>query len=154
MRSYRHEESEVFGCSQGCDPKSSRTCLRQAVIEGYLERGIENYGILRLTAKGRKFLDKPVSFKIVEDTDFSDDIPDEDAIMKSGSSCAADPELFAILNGLRKSVAAGAEPAAIRHISKIHRWRLWRHTCYHQLRRTCHKDTRRRKQANATAMSS
>ena len=107
VRSYRHEESEVFGCSQGCDPKFLGAVIRQAVIEGYLERGIENYGILRLTAKGRKFLDHPVSFKIVEDTDFSDEAPDEESIMKSGSSCAADPELFAILNALRRKIATG-----------------------------------------------
>ena len=80
VRSYRHEESEVFGCSQGCDPKFLGAVIRQAVIEGYLERGIENYGILRLTAKGRKFLDHPVSFKIVEDTDFSDEAPDEESL--------------------------------------------------------------------------
>ena len=107
VRSYRHEESEVFGCSQGCDPKFLGAVIRQAVIEGYLERGIENYGILRLTAKGRKFLDHPVSFKIVEDTEFSDEAPDEESIMKSGSSCAADPELFAILNALRRKIATG-----------------------------------------------
>lgn len=75
------------------------------MLDGYLERGIESYGVLRITAKGKKFLQKPVSFKIVEDAEYSDDIPDEDAVMKSGASCAADPELFAILNSLRKRVA-------------------------------------------------
>lgn len=107
VRSYRHEETEVFGCAEGSDPKFLASVIRQAIIEGYIERGIENYGILKLTAKGKRFLDKPVSFKIVEDSDFNEDAPDEEAIMKSGSSCAADPELFAILSALRRKIAAG-----------------------------------------------
>ncbi len=105
VRAYGHQELEIFGCLQGTDPKHLATVLRQALLDGYLERGIESYGVLRITAKGKKFLQKPVSFKIVEDAEYSDDIPDEDAVMKSGASCAADPELFAILNSLRKRVA-------------------------------------------------
>lgn len=107
VRSYRHEESEVFGCAEGADPKYLNAVIRQAIIEGYIERGIENYGILKITAKGKRFLDKPVSFKIVEDSEFSDEAPDEEAILKSGSSCAADPELFAILSALRRKIASG-----------------------------------------------
>ena len=107
VRSYRHEESEVFGCAEGSDPKYLQSVIRQGVIEGYNERGIENYGILKLTAKGKRFLDHPVSFKIVEDNDFNEDAPDEESMMKSGSSCAADPELFAILSALRRKIAAG-----------------------------------------------
>ena len=107
VRSYRHEESEVFGCAEGSDPKYLQSVIRQGVIEGYIERGIENYGILKLTAKGKRFLDHPVSFKIVEDNDFNEDAPDEESMMKSGSSCAADPELFAILSALRRKIAAG-----------------------------------------------
>ena len=48
-----------------------------------------------------------MSFKIVEDGEFNEDAPDEEAIMKSGSSCAADPELFAILSALRRKIASG-----------------------------------------------
>ena len=107
VRSYRHEESEVFGCAEGSDPKYLQSVIRQGVIEGYIERGIENYGILKLTAKGKRFLDHPVSFKIVEDNDFNEDAPAEESMMKSGSSCAADPELFAILSALRRKIAAG-----------------------------------------------
>ena len=105
VRSYRHDEAEVFGCCEGSSPKFLNAVIQQAIIEGYIERGIENYGILRITPKGRKFLQKPVSFKIVEDNDFSEDAVDEEAILKSGPSCAADPELFAILNALRRKIA-------------------------------------------------
>ncbi|MDE6157804.1 MAG: RecQ family ATP-dependent DNA helicase, partial [Muribaculaceae bacterium] len=105
VRSYRHDETEVFGCCEGSSPKFLNAVIQQAIIEGYIERGIENYGILRITPKGKKFLKTPKSFKIVEDNDFSEDAIDEEPAIKGGVVCAADPELFAILNALRRKIA-------------------------------------------------
>ncbi len=109
VRSYRHDEAEVFGCCEGASPKFLNAVIQQAIIDGYIERGIENYGILRITEKGHKFLKNPKSFKIVEDNDFSEDAADEEPVIKSGGSCAADPELFAILNALRRKIAQGLD---------------------------------------------
>lgn len=106
VRSYHHDELEVFGCCEGETPKFINTVIQQAIIAGYIERGIENYGILRLTKAGKEFLKKPRSFKIVEDSEFNDDMIDEDLIPKNASSCAADPELFSILNTLRRQIAS------------------------------------------------
>lgn len=105
VRSYRHDETEVFGCCEGSSPKFLNAVIQQAIIEGYIERGIENYGILRITPKGKKFLKSPKSFKIVEDNDFSEDAIEEEPAIKGGAVCAADPELFAILNALRRKIA-------------------------------------------------
>lgn len=105
VKSYNHENLEVFGCAEASDAKFLNAVIRQAILEGYIERGVENYGILRLTDKGRRFLRKPVSFKIVEDNEFGDE--DEEVEMKGGSACAADPELYAILCALRKKIASG-----------------------------------------------
>ena len=103
VKSYQHDQLEVFGCEQGADEKLISAVIRQAVISGYLERDIENYGLLRITAKGKKFLSKPESFKVVEDSDFSEE--PEPEVMKSGASCAADTELYSILKDLRKKIA-------------------------------------------------
>lgn len=102
VKSYRHDELEVFGCEQSADPKMLNAVIRQAIIAGYIDREIENYGLLKLTSKGKKFLAKPTSFKIVEDTDYNDE---EEVVVKSGASCAVDPELYSILKDLRKKVA-------------------------------------------------
>lgn len=107
VRSYHHDELEVFGCCEGETPKFLNTVIQQAIIAGYIERGIENYGILRLTKAGKDFLKKPRSFKIVEDSEFNDDIIDDDIMPKNASSCAADPELYSILNNLRRQIASG-----------------------------------------------
>lgn len=103
IKSYRHNELEVFGCEEKGDEKLLGAIIRQAVISGYLERDIENFGLLRVTDAGKKFLKRPVSFKIVEDNDFNEEV--EEASVKSGASCAADPELYSILKDLRKKIA-------------------------------------------------
>ncbi len=76
------------------------TLLRQAIIAGYLKSDVENYGVVSLTAKGRKFLRTPEEFFITEDCDFSQvagEVPEATAVL--------DETLMAMLKGLRKSVA-------------------------------------------------
>lgn len=103
VKSYDHDQLEVFGCAENRDDRFLNAVIRQAIISGYLKKDIENYGILKLTQKGKDFIDKPVSFKIAEDNEFNDE--DEEVVMKGGASCAVDPELYNMLKDLRKRVA-------------------------------------------------
>ncbi len=103
VRSYHHDELEVFGCADKADERYLNAVIRQAVIAGYIDRDIENYGMLRVTDAGKDFLKNPQSFKVVEDTEFNED--EEPEVVKSGANCAADPELYSILKDLRKKVA-------------------------------------------------
>ncbi|MDY3858293.1 MAG: DNA helicase RecQ [Muribaculaceae bacterium] len=103
VRSYHHDTLDVFGCAQGSDRKFLNAVIRQATIAGYLDRDIENFGLIRLTSAGKKYMAKPTTFKIVEDNDFSEQ--EEEVMVKSGASCAVDPELYSILKDLRKKVA-------------------------------------------------
>ncbi len=105
--SYHHDELEVFGGGQGEDEKIWNSVIRQALIGGYLDKDIENYGLLKVTKKGHAFLKKPVSFKIVEDNDFED--AEEEVPMKGGATCAVDPVLYSILKDLRKKIAKKLE---------------------------------------------
>ncbi len=102
VRSYGHDETEVFGCTPKADEKYLNTVIRQGVIAGFMERSVENYGTLRVTPAGRQFLTAPASFKVTEDNDFTE--PDDEAMPRAGG-CAADPELYAILRDMRKKVA-------------------------------------------------
>jgi ATP-dependent DNA helicase RecQ len=103
VRTYKHNELEVFGCSQGTDRKYLNAVIRQATIAGFFERDVENFGLIHLTAKGKEYFEKPTQFMIVEDNDFSE--VDEEVVVKSGASCAVDPELYSILKDLRKKIA-------------------------------------------------
>lgn len=105
--SYHHDELEVFGVGEGEDEKVWNAVIRQALIGGYLDKDIENYGLLKVTKKGHAFLKKPESFKIVEDNDF--DEVEEEVPMKGGASCAVDPVLYSILKDLRKKIAKKLE---------------------------------------------
>lgn len=103
--SHKHEELECFGGGSDDDVKRWNAVVRQALIGGYLNKDVENYGLLKVTDVGRKFLDKPHSFKIVEDKDFEG----EETVMRGGGTFAVDPELYAMLKNLRKKIAKQLE---------------------------------------------
>ena len=103
IKSYQQDELEVFGCAQHADEKYLNAVIRQAIIAGYLDRDIENYGLIKVTAEGQQFAQNPHSFKIVEDNEFKED--DDVVVVKGGASCAVDPELYSILKDLRKKIA-------------------------------------------------
>ena len=103
--SHKHEELECFGSGSGDDVKRWNAVIRQAVIAGYVSKDVENYGLLKVTENGRKFLEKPCSFKIVEDKDFEE----EETVMRGGGTFAVDPELYAMLKNLRKKIAKQLE---------------------------------------------
>ncbi len=103
VKSYGHDQLEEFGSFDGTDPRYLNAVIRQADISGYLTRDIDNFGILHVTPKGKDFLKHPVSFKVAEDNEFADEI--EEVPVKSGASCAVDPELYSILKDLRKKIA-------------------------------------------------
>jgi ATP-dependent DNA helicase RecQ len=100
---YKHDELDVFATGQGEDPTLWNTVIRQAMIAGYIDKEIENYGVLKITKAGKSFFKKPTSFKITKDNDF-DEEEEETPIRKAGS-CAADEALFSMLKDLRKKIA-------------------------------------------------
>ena len=98
---HKNDKLEEFGSGEDMDPKIWNPVIRQALIAGYLKKDVENYGLLKLTAAGKKFMKSPHSFMIVLDNEFSD----EDDEVTEGQGGALDPELFAMLKDLRKKVA-------------------------------------------------
>ncbi|MCQ2369151.1 MAG: DNA helicase RecQ [Paludibacteraceae bacterium] len=101
---YKHNELENFGVGEKDGPNLWQAVIRQAMIAGYIDREIENYGVLKLTDSGKKFLEKPVSFMITKDNEFEDD-DDEAPIRRGGGSGAADETLFSMLKDLRKKMS-------------------------------------------------
>lgn len=100
---HKHADLDCFGC--GCDFKEKfwNAVIRQALIAGYLEKEIENYGILKLTKKGCKFIQNSTSFMITEDNEFDDEY--DDASSRQGGTSVADPGLFNMLKDLRKQMS-------------------------------------------------
>ena len=103
IQSYKHNELDVFASGQDQDEKTWNAVIRQALIAGYLAKDIENYGLLKITPKGKEFVKKPVSFKITEDNEFTEE--EEEVPIKGGASCAVDPALYSMMKDLRKKMS-------------------------------------------------
>ena len=100
---HHHETLELFGAGADEDDKIWNPVIRQALIAGYLKKEVENYGLLKVTSAGKKFLKNPSSFMIVKDAEFSDDY--ESTSDHEGGISALDPVLSAMLRDLRKKVS-------------------------------------------------
>ena len=100
--SHKHDELDEFGSGEDEDDKIWNPVIRQALIAGYIKKDVENYGLLKITAAGKRFMKHPTSFMIVEDKEFKDE-DEEDS--HDGAAGALDPELYSILKDLRKKMA-------------------------------------------------
>jgi len=103
---YRHEKLPVFGIGKDKDVHFWNSLIRQMLLEGLLRKDIEEYGLLKFTPKGEKFLKKPASFKIVLNNLFEDATADDDETETGGNNGAAmDGDLLEILKELRQEQA-------------------------------------------------
>lgn len=98
---HKHDKLKYFGAGEDEEEKKWNAVIRQAMIAGYIEKDVENYGLLKITDDGRKYMKKPVAFKVTEDNDFDED---EEPVPQKGGG-AADSALFAMLKDLRKKLS-------------------------------------------------
>ena len=99
---HRHDTLETFG--QGADVEETlwTAVINQAMLSDYLHKEVEDYGLLKLTREGKRFMKNPVPFLVMEDNDFDDEAEaPTDGITMGG----ADQQLHALLLSLRKSMA-------------------------------------------------
>ena len=114
IKSYGHNNLELFGAGEKKDARFWNAVVRQGLIMGLIDKNIENYGLISVNAKGLKYIAKPTSVSITLDHDYDSEDEEEMAgPMKGGG--AADEELFAMLKDLRRKVAkqAGLAPYVI-----------------------------------------
>ena len=104
---HKHMNHDMFGAGEDHEKKHWNPVIRQALIAGYLKKDVENYGLLKLTSAGKKFLKNPTSFMIVEDNEFAEDY--EAVADHDGGTSALDPTLSAMLKDLRKKVSKRME---------------------------------------------
>ena len=111
IENYGHDKLEEFGSGADEEKSTWESVISQALLGNYLKKDIENYGIIKLTKKGKDFLKNPVSFKIIKEDEDENDLTDlegEDSeILASGagSGGAADPVLFSMMKDLRKKIS-------------------------------------------------
>ena len=103
IESYGHQDLEYFGVGEGVDEKIWNDVIRQAMLSGYIEKDIENYGLLKLTSEGKKYLKNPKPFSIIQEEDNEDE--EEDMPIRAGDACAVDPLLYSMMKDLRKKLS-------------------------------------------------
>ena len=103
IKMYRHEEIPVFGTGKTKDEHYWNSLIRQLILENYLQKDIEDYGVLKLTKKGHTFIKKPVSFKIALNHIYETDGDEEEDVAEAGEILTEDSKLFEMLKELRRS---------------------------------------------------
>ena len=102
IKSYHHDELESFGVGSEKNAQFWNMVFRRALIANYIEKDIEQYGVIKLTEKGHEFLKEPKDFMLMEDHNFEES---EEKLQEKGGVSALDNTLFAILKDLRKKIA-------------------------------------------------
>lgn len=104
IKSFMHDKAEFFGIGEDLgDVKFWNAVIRQALIMRLIDKDIENYGLLKITDDGLKFIKKPYSVMLTKDHDY--DGVDSDSSNSGVGSSALDPTLFAMLEDLRKKIS-------------------------------------------------
>ena len=102
---YRHEKLPVFGIGKSHDELFWNSLIRQAMLDEMIEKDIEEYGLLKLTAKGQKFLKKPSAFLVVLQNVFAAELGEDEESEVAEDSVTTDDRLFELLKDLRQVVA-------------------------------------------------
>ena len=102
---YRHEKLKEFGIGKEKDEHFWNSLLRQMLLGNLIKKDIEEYGLLKFTEKGEKFLKKPVSLKIALNNTFDDANEDDEEGEGGANGLAADDKLFGMLKELRHTEA-------------------------------------------------
>ena len=99
---YRHEKLPVFGLGKAHDELFWNSLIRQAMLEELIEKDIEEYGLLKLTSKGQKFLKKPSSFLVVLQNVFAAELGEDEEGESGEEVTTTDDRLFELLKDLRQ----------------------------------------------------
>ncbi len=108
IQSFKHNKLKCFGIGAHfqMDEHFWYSLVRQLLVEGLILKDIEEYGLLKLTDKGKAFLKKPYSLKLSLNHKFEDAEGDDDDVSSGGNaSSALDPALLDMLKEVRKQVA-------------------------------------------------
>nr|WP_240975595.1 DNA helicase RecQ [Chitinophaga fulva] len=105
ISTYRHDQLDIFGEGKEFDAHFWNSLIRQMMLEGLIEKDIEEYGLLKVTDKGKKFLKKPYSIMVALNHQFDEDGVEEEEEANAEANASADPALFEMLKELRKKVS-------------------------------------------------
>ncbi|KAA9331171.1 DNA helicase RecQ [Adhaeribacter soli] len=105
VESYGHNQLEVYGKGKDHDIQYWNSVVRQVLLSEYLEKDIENFGVLKITEKGLNFIENPHSIKLSKDHNYDEEVAKEEERQENQTASGHDENLFEMLKGLRKKLA-------------------------------------------------
>ena len=103
VKSYKHNQLDIYGKGADQDEKYWNAVIKQALIRKMLIKDIDNYGLLKISQEGKDFIEKPFSIMLAQDHDFEND--EDEAFADSHKISTADKTLFTMLKDLRKDIS-------------------------------------------------
>lgn len=100
VTSHCHDGLPEFGLGSDHEAPYWSALIKQAMLAGYIEKEVENYGVLKLTKAGKKFMTEPEPFHFKEDTEFGDYEPEPEE-----GTAVLDEPLLKMLRDLRRKRA-------------------------------------------------
>ena len=115
LKSHKTDEQSFFGCGKEHDDKYWMALIRQALVARYINKEIEQYGVIKITEKGINFIGNPSSYMMTEDHVYDESIDSTITLNGKGSGTSADEVLLKMLKDLQKAVAKknGVPPYAV-----------------------------------------
>jgi ATP-dependent DNA helicase RecQ len=104
IKAHRTDSQAFFGKGSKFEERYWMALIRQVLVDGYLNKDIETYGILKISEKGLEFIKNPKSFMMSEDHEYNE-TEDEAIVTAAKSTGTADEALMSMLRDLRKKVA-------------------------------------------------
>lgn len=107
VKTFKHSKHPWFGkgAADDKDNKYWEAVIRQCIIGGLVIKEIENYGVLKLSPKGQKFIQSPKSFLLARAHKYDEEGDEEVIERQKAGGRAADEQLFGILRDLNKKIA-------------------------------------------------
>jgi ATP-dependent DNA helicase RecQ len=115
LTSHKTHKQPFFGIGKDQSPSYWMALIRQVLVVNYIRKEIEQYGVLKLTPIGLKYIENPTSFLMTEDHSYHEGDDNSIIVNTKSSGGVADQKLIKILKDLRKKVAdkAGVPPFAV-----------------------------------------
>ena len=106
MKDFKHDQLELYGVGKEKDDNFWSSILRQALLNDMVYKDIENYGLFKMTDKGREFIKKPYNIQIPLNHNYDKATAAYDAeISGSGKSAVLDKVLMNMLKDMRRRIA-------------------------------------------------
>jgi ATP-dependent DNA helicase RecQ len=115
LNSHKTNLKSFFGIGKEKDASYWMALLRQVLVVNFIRKEIEQYGVVKLSKEGEKFLNNPTSFLMSEDHVYSQENTADIITNEPSSGASADEKLIKFLKSLRKKVAVkqGVPPFAV-----------------------------------------